>query len=281
MADNNNDLDYKNELEDLKKKHNIKIEGIKPDAVFIIQIDEVNSLAKDIGIYSEGSTLESTNKLLTQIDAINEFNKSKGLYQKCFIQLCGTTNHLDSMEDAAIREGRLMPVEINPPSKADRAKYFEQYCSEVEILWRKAIEESTMLLWKLHIELGKQQGTLFKHKTINHFSEKAVKILERGLSNNDSFEKNLHIPIIDIIKSNKKLILNEKEKILEKQTYVEIKSAIKKYATKDFDKIQSLRAFNQQFFQLIERLSQTEDKKLTELEKDYVDCLSKMSFSRN
>jgi hypothetical protein len=279
LADNNNDLDYKNELEDLKKKHNIKIEGIKPDAVFIIQIDEVNSLAKDIGIYSEGSTLESTNKLLTQIDAINEFNKSKGLYQKCFIQLCGTTNHLDSMEDAAIREGRLMPVEINPPSKADRAKYFDQYFSEVEILWRNAIKESTTLLWKSHIELVSQKQTLFECKTINHnFSEKAVKILERGLSNNDSFEKNLHIPIIDIIKSNKKLILDEKEKILEKKTYVEIKSAIKKYATKDFDKIQSLRAFNQQFFQLIERLSQTEDKKLTELEEGYVDFLSKMSF---
>lgn len=279
MNSGNDDFVNKEKLEKLKIINSEKIANIEPRVVFIIQIDEVNSLAKNIKNNPDSNALESTNALLTQIDFINEFNKSKGLYKKCFIQVCGTTNHLDSIEPAAFRPGRMQPVNIPTPNKNEKSNYFNSYFLEIESLWRKACAGSTELIWEKNIEYSNEN--LFTNNIVDdQFSSDVCSVFKIALQKNKTFIEFSNL-IKKIIYCNKKNILKNKDSIIEKAaTYIDIKTAIKTDSTKDFTRIQELREKNKSFFSLVNEWRNL-DKKKTNLvvQQEIIDGLISYKFN--
>lgn len=97
------------------------MDSAKKNAPCIVFIDEMEAA---VGNSSKNSLTHlddqgTTNKFKTWLDGFSQQDSKKPIF------VIGATNNLDRIDPAIVREGRLTPINVPAPSKADIEKIFE------------------------------------------------------------------------------------------------------------------------------------------------------------
>jgi hypothetical protein len=248
------------------------------NTIFFIQIDEIDSMAKDRRTYDDSKNIEQTNLLLRFIDEINEFNRLRTENDNCSIQLYGTSNHLELIDPAVKRDGRMQPVAIKAPNATEKQFYFNTYYELIDKeLFERICEHYTEFSCTDRCSHNNIVLYQHQHTWANILYTANTKYLHKGWLENFTEKSSLIKKII--INNKKKIKESEKDIIENSNTYINIRTKIDNIAINSMKHIYSFISKNDNFYSNLKYLISKEGE-IADFQ-DTVPTLNKYEFKEN